>query len=218
MRRVLLASFAVLAVMVPGAHAAPTCNQLVDRANDVGWDDVDPGTGPVRFPSEGVLDLVSADVASDGTTVAAAVRVRDLGAMLEPLSPLGSGYLIRFTVGSARIQLDAWHAQDGDAFYATSVPTDDENSASAIIGTDLGPISGAFDVANDEIRMWLPKSQLPNPAAVHKGAPLKALAAWSQQYTGSNTVGSGLGGDMDFGSAYASSYTIGTPSCVPIGR
>jgi hypothetical protein len=196
---VCLTSAALLATALGGVGDAavkrptvrPVCNLLKDDPGDA-WLARQPNS--VAYPS---LDIVSADVASDGVTLSAAIRVKQL-TQSDNNAPAGREWDISFSSGNDRIGFTAVKKYDGEFFNVT----------------------GIFDYAKNEIRFKIPVKGL--KAKLTKGTILDRLDVTGSVLAGLPTAagfGSGpaIGGPVDQGtSAPTTRYTIGTPSCLKV--
>ena len=187
----------VLALTSLSAHAAtkkkkkpappkPVCNLITDPKGDV-------STG------DSSLDIVSADVATNATTITGVIRVAKL-ASPDVMAPEGMFFQINFT-GSA--------GQTGQHLDAQLLPTGNVFQGGA--GT------GVVDLAKSEIRISVPLSQWTAASTIVPGPPFHNFIVYADH--GNPVVAAPdtftAAGDT---ATSKSTYTPGTPSCVAVGK
>jgi hypothetical protein len=168
------------------------CNLVTDPGGD-SW--LSGHQDTVAYPS---LDIVSADVASDGVTLAAAIRVKQLTES-DSNAPGGRQWLINFTNGNNSVGLFATKSSQGEYF---------------------GEGTGQFDYAHNEVRIRIPLSKLPN-AKIVKGSVLRGFNVTTTLVVGLDPslnfgYGPTVGSPEDQASA-TSSYVVGKASCLKVG-
>lgn len=187
-----------------GAAPAAACNLVTDLKGD--------GTGFLftdedYLPNNPQLDLVSGDIASDGKTVTAVVRLDQL-ALTDSSSPTGRTYYANFTVGEAQLFLAA--ALDGAGaatFSGGFIETRRSN---------LGEATGVVDVAKKEVRISAPVTLFTEKAKIAKGTKILDLNLLAQRYVGHRSaVGVTPSADAAEG---GKTYTAGAKSCVVVGK
>jgi hypothetical protein len=201
---------------------AKVCRILRDPAGDAGATVPTPGE-PVRvLPGGATDDLLSADVASDGRTVTAVLRLADVVGT-DLVAPTGHGYSMSFRVrGSEREQfLQARTYATGTQFSYGYRYTD---AAGLTYVRVVGAARGTVDPARNEVRVHVPATVL--QGRVRKGSVLLDLHAstfrlWGQGVVGPRDV-QGVTVPLDgtattFDSGDADRYVVGTPSCVRPG-
>jgi hypothetical protein len=220
----LLAAAAVLvagagyASAAPQPAAKPVCNLIQDAKGDSG---ISPAPG-----ADGD-DIVSADIASDATTITAVLRVAALSAN-DPQAPLGRSYSVLFTApGSADLlYLSARAYPQGTKFIYGYQAVD---ATGVTTNYTLGEATGTLDTAKGEVHVSAPVKALADgaKAKLGPGAKLSALSATVDRIYGQGVVPSQnvgpqrvpLGGfTLQFDNAAGGSYLMGTPSCVAIGK
>jgi hypothetical protein len=181
----------------------PVCKLVADPAND---------SGPLAAQSQTAgydpsLDIVSADVASDGKNVTAVIRVKQLTAYTASApdagSPLGREWQFNLVINATHSYgLAAFDGPFGSNFTT-------------------GAKGGVFDYAHNEIRITQPLSAL--PFALPKGSVMNSLQATAYS-TLQLDPAAGFGNATilsleDTAAAKAGTkYLAGTPSCVKVGK
>lgn len=165
-RRLLTAATAVCAALSAGgvgvttaSAARPACHLVTDPAGDAtdaSLGDGIPGLPTGVAPNDDHLDILSADLESDGKTVKAVVRLKDVG--VDPTSPFVTRVFVTFRVGSHTAEFLALRMQAGDEFYFYG-----DGSG--------GRTEGTVDAARKEIRMSVP--------VVGSGVPVKRGTVFS---------------------------------------
>lgn len=200
----------------------PVCNLVVDDKGDAGVSGAVPG-------ADGD-DIISADIASDGTTLTGVIRTVGLAAV-DPQAPMGRSYFVEFTApGSADVLfLSARTYPTGTKFvygYSGVDPNTTVNTSYT-----LGEASGTVDLEKKEVRISAPVKGFVDgaKAKLGKGAKLGTLGAKVYRQGGQGLVPSQnaptgqripLGGfNLLFDDAVgATTYAIGHPSCVAVGK
>jgi hypothetical protein len=222
---------AAAAVLVGGAGYAsaapakpkpvkPVCNLVQDAKGDANISGAVPGTDGD--------DIVGGDIASDGTSITAVVRMAAIPAA-DPASPNGRSYIFDFSVPGSEsgLFLSARTHPTGTTFvfgYSGVDPTTTLNTSYS-----LGSATGVVDAAKGEVRVTAPIKGFVDGAkvAMANGTTLKGLGVRvfrqaSQTLVPSQQVGparaplSGLNVLLD--DAAGGSYVMGTPSCVAVGK
>lgn len=218
-RACLLASAVALTGVVAGtASAAPSCNLIVDAKGD---------DTAVATPSDASSDLVSGDVASDGTTLTAVIRTDKL-ANPNPRAPFGQSFFMVFSVKGAADPLfvSAGLYPTGNEFtfgYQGVDPTNGLNTSYS-----LGEGTGIVDLAKSEVRVHIPLAGFAERAKLAKGAKLSGLIAESRVLFGQRVVKSQSVGPspripaggvtLTVDTAEGKSYNLGDASCVAVGK
>jgi len=192
------------ALAAPGA--APVCNLFTDPKDD--------GTGFVLtdqnyLPNDPQLDIVSGDIASDGKTITAVLRLADLQ-MTDNNAPTGRTYYVNFGVGDVELNLSAALDSDGSATYAAGF----QDTASR---AGLGAATGVIDVAKKEVRIHAPLDIFKEKAALKPGGKIDYVEGLAQRYVGNRTAGRGVTPSAD-ATDPGKGYTLGAPSCVAVGK
>lgn len=168
------------------AKPRPLCNLIVDAPNDV-------ATGAKS------LDVVSADVVTDGRVVTGVIRIAKLAAPAsDPLSPTGGFFQLQFTYNGT-----------GHVLTAHVTP------AGEVYGPD-GKGTGKFDTAKNEVRIHVKPADLAGGPVFKPGALLTDFVVRTD--VGNPTVPVGTtfqaAGDTATGNK---PYPVGHPSCVRPG-
>lgn len=203
------------------AAAAPVCNLVADPKGDAKYNGVPGAAGD---------DIVSADVASDATTITGVLRLAGLSAS-DPNAPFGRGYFVLFSAPSSADQLfvSARTYPQGTKFVYGYQGVDPNSGINT--SYTLGDATGVVDTAKGEIRISAPVKGLVDgaKAKLASGVTLKALAATSYRIVGQGFVPSQspapgaprvpLGGFLlPFDDAAGGKYVMGAPSCVAVGK
>lgn len=214
-----------LATAAGAAQAAPVkkvCNLVNDGAGDTFAVRAQDGTpaGAVG-PQEAAFDIKTADIASNGKDITAAIRVAALGAATT--SPQGRGYAFDFLLptsemqGSLRAVFINGQAPYFEATYKDpSVP----NSPS----TFLALVKGAVDEKKGEIRITAPVSVFSELGPIKAGTlitPAGDAATSGRAVPPSPGVaGQPVATRYAFADVATDSkpYRVGTPSCVTPGK
>lgn len=192
--RTTLAVSAALALAAAGAAQAaprpkpkpPLCNLVTDPAADV-------ATGAKS------LDIVSADVATDGRIVTGVIRLAKAAAPgSDTSSPTGGFYQLQFTYNGTGHNLTAHVTPAGQVY-----------------GPD-GKGKGTFDVAKNEVRIHVKPSDLAGAPVFKPGALLTNFVVRTDVGNPTLPVGSTfhLAGDTASGNKV---YPVAHPSCVRPG-
>jgi len=225
-RAVLLASSlavvgcAGLAAAAP--KAKPVCNLITDAKGDAQYNGAVPG-------ADGD-DIVSADLATDATTVTGVVRVAALSTP-DPQAPLGRNYTVLFTAPkSGDLMFMSARTYPQGMKYVYGYQAVDPNTG---VNTNyaLGDATGAVDTTKGEIHISVPIKGFVDgaKAKLAPGAKLAGLSATVDRIVGQGFVPSQspapgaprvpLGGFLlPFDDAAGTSYIMGTPSCVAVGK
>lgn len=198
--RTALALTAVASVALAGgavaapAKAKPVCNLITDPSGDT--------IGPSN-----ALDIVSGDVASNGKTFTAVVRLAALSES-DLSSPTGIAWGMRFT--SPRSELPYYLL--ATKFQGSAV----EFTYGQVNGSrleELGVGTGVIDLAKKEVRVHAPVKAL----NLKPGTTITELTAQGRRATG-NPNAVTLYTNADTSSAdSAKPYTTNAPSCVKPG-
>jgi hypothetical protein len=225
-RAVLLATSLALVGCAGVASAAapkakPVCNLIQDAKGDATYNNVPGADGD---------DIVSADIASDGSTITSVLRASAIPAS-DPQAPLGRNYTVLFSApGSGDLlYLSARTYPQGTKFlfgYQAMDPNTGVNTNYA-----LGDATGVVDTAKGEVHVSVPVKAFVDgaKAKLGPGAKLSGLSATVDRIVGQGFVPSQspapgaprvpLGGFLlPFDDAAGGKYVMGTPSCVVVGK
>jgi hypothetical protein len=228
-RLALVPVLALVAVIAPGAHAAtkakvaPSCNTIADPKGDTFAVRSQDGAGAYG-PQEDGLDITSGDLASDGTTVTAVVRIAKLSRSIA-LSPTGITTGVEFLIGTSdtvvRLQAVLVSGQP-DRFEVTEIASDATPNTPS---TYVGEVKGVVDLAKNEVRISAPASLLAPYGPVKPG--VKLFPNDAQSATASRAVppitttpgqpASTRGPFADI-AAGGKPVVVGAPSCVVPGK
>jgi hypothetical protein len=228
-RAVLLAASLVLVGTAGYASAAPAkakaakpvCNLVADAKGDAAYNNVPGADGD---------DIVSADVASDATTITGVLRTAALTSP-DPQAPFGRGYFVLFSAPGSADQLfvSARTYPQGTTFVYGYQGVDPNTGVNT--SYTLGQATGVLDAAKSEVRISVPIKALVDgaKAKLAPGTKLSALTAQTYRIAGQGFVPSQspapgaprvpIGGVLlPFDDATGSSYVMSTPSCVVVGK
>ena len=220
--RIAVALAAAVCCIGAAAEAAPVkkvCNLVVDGTGDTFAARAQDGTAP--GPQDNAFDIKSADIASDGKFVTAAIRVASLSAA--QTSPQGRGFAFDFLLpssdmqGSLRAVLITGQAPYFEATYKDpSVP----NSPSTFIQT----VTGVVDEKKGEIRITAPVSAFSILGAIKKGTLISPAADAATSGRAVPPAPASAGQPITTRYVFADVATdskpfrVGTPSCVTPGK
>lgn len=210
--RVAVTGSLVLSSLVAGGAVAapakpkPVCNLFTDAKGD--------GTGLLLtdrdyLPNDPQLDILSGDVASDGKTITAVLRLADLQ-KTDANAPTGRTYYVNFGVGEVELNLSAAVDSDGSATYNAGY----QDTASR---AGLGAVTGVLDLAKKEVRIHAPLTIFKDKAVLKAAGRLDYVEGLAQRYIGNRTAGRGVTPSADTTES-GKSYTLGAPSCVVPGK
>jgi hypothetical protein len=197
----------------------PVCNLVQDPKGDAGADNVPGSDGD---------DIVSADIATDATTITGVVRLAALPSP-DPQAPLGRSYSVLFTApGSGDLLYLAARTYPQGTKYIYGYQAVDP-STTVTTNYTLGDATGSVDTAKGEVHISVPIKSFVDgaKAKLAKGAKLVGVSASSDRIYGQGFVPSQnvgpqrvpLGGvTLQFDDAQGGSYVMGTPSCVVVGK
>ena len=202
----LAASVVAGGAAVAAPKAKPACNLFTDQAGD--------GTGFLLtdqnyLPNDPQLDILSGDVASDGKRITAVLRLSALD-KTDSNAPTGRTYYVNFGIADVELNLSAAVDSDG----ATTFQAGYQDTASR---AGLGAVTGVLDTAKKEVRITAPLSIFAEKLPLKAGTKLEYVEGLAQRYVGNRTAGRGVTPSAD-ATDPGSSYTIGAPSCVAVGK
>lgn len=215
----LVVSAAALLLSAGAATAAPkpACEVVKDDKGDTFAVRAQDGAGAFG-PQEDALDIVSADLGSDGKTLTAVLRVAKL-ALTTGTAPNGISFRMQFT--HAGVAPDVNLYMDARASGGATVFSAGSRNVTANVSTKLGDVQGVFDVAKNEVRISAPLSLFKDV-----GGPIKAgtrlifneLDQTSARVVAVNPVaGTATAAFADVTTSTAA-YVVGDPTCVPVGK
>ena len=193
---VLLATSVVAGGAALAGPKAPVCNLVTDDVGD---------TASAPFPASNAIDIKSADVASDGTTLTAVLRVAKYTAN-ETETVYGKRYIVAFEgAGLKPMYLTALDYPVGVSYNFGEVT----ESATGPSYSSTGTATGAIDAAKGEIKISVKASDLAAASfgKLQKGGTLKGINAVTFRRVGNQLF------DGDDAST-SKKYTVGAPSCV----
>ena len=226
-RLALVPLVALGALVAPMAEAAPkakpSCMTITDPKGDtfaIRFQDAQGAYGP----QEDALDVVSGDLASDGKTVTAVVRIAKLSRAIN-LSPTGFTAGVDFRIGASDfvVRLQANLIRNApDRFEVAARPGDAlPNTPSTFVGT----VTGVVDEKKGEVRIHAPAAMLEPYGPIKPGVKLTPNDAESATVArGVPAITSTPGGPMSSRGPFADIAAagkfvlVGAPSCVVPGK
>lgn len=207
---VLAVAGSLFAVGGSQAATAAVCNLVVDPAGD------DGGNPPFNHTDS--LDILGADIASDGKIVTVVLRLAKAVAS-DSSTPTGRSYYLDFAVtgGTNKLSLGVTTTPTNTAFSPSYV---DGTLHRGIASTDT---TGVFDEAKKELRISAPASAWGTYGEIKKGTKISDIQALSYYFVGAYTpsqVGTAGGGSLQSGdnADTAKTYVAGAASCVALGK
>ena len=192
-----LATSLVAAGSALAAPAKPACELIKDAAGD----------GAVLAPADD-FDILTADVASNGKTITAVLRLAGDPTATNPQALGGKNYYVSFTSGGSQPQfLSASVDPVTGVTYATGFEEDVNGVGNKT--SDTTAAKGSID--GNVITISAPLSAFAARTSVKPGKKLTDLTAEVFALIGTSATGGALALDDD---ATGGSYTTGTPSCV----
>ena len=176
---------------------APVCNLVTDDAGDTAY---------LALPASDTLDILSADVASDGTKLTAVLRVKKYTPN-ETATIYGKRFIVAFEgAGLKPMYLTLLDSPVEQVFNFGSTSTD---AAGRTTYTSDGDATGAVDAAAGTITITTTAADLDAAGygKLTKGKQLSNINAVTFRRVGTSL----LPGDDAVSSK---KYTVGTPSCV----
>lgn len=191
-----------VAGLAGAATPKPICNLLKDDKGDGTANIVADGT-----PSDPAWDILSADIATDGSKLTTVIRVDRL-ATSAPTSPGGVQWRFNFTVGDASlytsVRADTLLGVTGSYGYVDT------------ISETLGEATPVLDTKKNEVRITVPLGGFSQVASIKRaGTSLGGLEATAGRFYNLGAVTASEPSDSADG---ASSYVTGTRSCVAVGK
>lgn len=219
---VALASAGVTATeAAPPKKPAPVCNLVTDDKNDTFLVRAQDSTATRGTPYDASFDIISADIASDGKVVTAAIRVASIGGA--QTSPQGRGFAFDFLLPTSELQASLRAVLiNGQAPYYEATIKDPSvpNSPS----TFLAKATGVIDEKKKEIRITAPVSVFSQLGPMTKNTlvtPAGDAATSGRAVPPSPGVaGQPVASRYVFADVATTSkpYRVGTASCVTPGK
>lgn len=192
----------------PKPKPKPVCNVVTDEKDDTFLLRSQDGTQP--GPQENGLDLVSADLASDGKTITAAVRVVDIDAAV-PTSPGGRGFDINFAGPANAAELFVRAVVSATGAVTTEAGNRGETVGVTRLSTVLASGTGVLDVAKNEVRFSFPVSVFTPAGGFKVGDSLSFGEITTGRVAGPRAVFADV-------AVPGTLYKVGTPSCLAVGK
>jgi len=181
-RLAVAAALGASALVTVQAGAAPKlpCKLVTDASGDsfsVGSEDLDPvpASTPGAGPTSNVLDITSADVATDKKRITGVVRVVKLAASDPTFSPTGLAWRVNFTADGQAFSLIAQSDPTGALTYQASYRDKTTGGGNLY----AGGVTGILDVAKSEIRMTAELGLFAAQATIKPGTKITEVGAGS---------------------------------------
>jgi hypothetical protein len=151
------------------------------------------GTNGLATPSSDAnLDILTADVATNATTITAVIRLAGL-TKDDNMAPTGRQYALQFQVGNRAAVIDAVLDPTGTTYYG-------------------GDGRGVVDYKYKQVRISVPLTKL--DVTIRPGTALKNVSATTFRVGAQGSVALGIAD----GASTTKTYVAGTPTCVKVGR
>lgn len=208
------------------ADAGPACEILKDASGDAGYGPLT--TGPKVIPGDPSDDIISGDIASDGKTVTAVIRLAKVEAT-NSVAPMGHAWYFDFTAPGATSGLFLGVRTYGDTLGGVQWVAGYNGTTAGVLSTSfpLAEPKGILDTAKNEIRITAPVTAFTEAdAKFDKGSKLNTFAIRSFRNTGQGVVPSqntpagvrvplgGVSHRFDSTDETAATATVGAESCV----
>ncbi len=202
----------------------PVCNLITDApGNGYVFNAGSVDTALNAIPGQGqddALDILSADVATNSTTLTTVIRVKK-AVTSSSNSPTGLQWQFSFNVGSTNIQTSVTSDPAGGVEGLWAYAATGSNS----IG---GPMTAVIDTVKNEIRASVPLADLSKQVTIKPGVRLDTLAASSSGVIvvpdqksdpvfGGKTPIATLNTPAGQSASSTKTYVAGLPSCVTVG-
>lgn len=189
------------------AALKPVCNLLTDAKGDATG-----GTGAANDP---VMDIISADVASNAKKITAVLRVQKLAATSVNY-PLGISWRVSFTIADTNYTMSALSDRSGVASQTSySDPTTGQGTIAR------APTTAVLDTAKNEVRITASVVAFGDRVNVKPGTAVTALSATTVGIF-QLPVNPVVNGNLRYATADTatggSDYKAGTASCVVVGK
>jgi hypothetical protein len=218
--RIALVGAAAVSLLAAGsALAAPkaSCNLIEDEKGDTFAIRTQDSFGAYG-PQENALDIVSGDLASDGTVLTAVLRVEKL-ALSTATAPNGISFRVQFAHDG--LDEDTVLYVDARASGGSTVFTAGSRNATTNVSTKLADATGVFDEGKNEVRIHAPLkvfAGLGGGITTSTRLTLADLDQTSSRFVGTNPVtGAGTAVFADV-TRSDKTYKVGSPSCVVPGK
>lgn len=189
----------------PAPKPKPMCKQVIDDAGD----EYAVRNAADQKVADDALDVLSADVATNATTMTIVIRLKKLAAF-PSTSPVGGTYQMTFNVGDEATLYYALVSAGPNGLYS-EFGTREALPAVTSVPTIIGTPTPVLDLGKSEVRMSFPLS-LFGPVKLVKN---KTKIAPVETTAGRGNRGRGLFADDAVG---GKNYVVGTPSCVVVGK
>jgi len=193
----------VMAAGVVSAAPRPVCNLVVDSAGDAVLDG--------RPHDDANLDILGADVASDGKRITAVLRLGGVDA-IDPKAPFGRSVYLHFTTPGTKLPMYLSAGTDPalGMLYDFGTVVGTGYTSNNLTGTAIGSI----DAAKKTITISAP-ADLGKLMAPGKSKKLQSFQVRSTLLVGAARAG--LVFDADDAKS-KTTYVTGTPSCVAVAK
>lgn len=216
-RRALAAALALSVAGAGGALAAPkpkpkpkpVCNVATDAKGDTFAVRVQDTQGGPYGPQDDGLDIVSADLASDGKVLTGVVRVAALATTTT--SPGGRGFDINISTPRSPVEVYLRASVPATGAATAEAGTREALPAVTSVSTPLGSGTVVVDAAKNEVRFSFPTSLFDSIGGIKVGDTL----AFGEITTGRTVGPRSVFADV---AVPGTAYKVGTPTCVPLGK
>ncbi|HVE63329.1 MAG TPA: hypothetical protein VNB94_05965 [Mycobacteriales bacterium] len=203
-----LGSALVLALTTPVVATAapgPACQSTKDDKGDV----YALRNAADQKTPDPALDLVSADVASNASTLTAVIRVDKLGS--PSTAPSGVNYSLTFNVSGSELLYYA-SATRGPAMTGFDFGSRENLPAVTSVSTSRGVPAGTFDEGTSEVRISVPLTMFGDSVKFVLGkTKVSVVEVFSSR-------GAAHRGPFADDAAGGKSYVHGTKNCVVVGK
>ena len=179
----------LVAQAAPVTTTKPPCYLVKDAKGDANRVGTNGLTTPQSDPN---MDILSADVATNATTITGVIRLAGLS-MDDDMAPTGRQYALQFQVGNRATVIDVVIDPTGVTYYG-------------------GKGRGVVDIKHKQVRVSVPLTRL--DVKIRPGTPLKNLAANTFRVGPQDSFVLGIAD----GASTTKSYVAGVTTCVKVGR
>lgn len=204
------------ALGAPSYAAGPSCRLFEDPKGDTFAVRSQDSAGAYG-PQEDSLDIVSGDLASDGTTLSAVIRVNKL-AKSASTSPAGLSFRVQFVAPATATDENLWLSArigTGEPVFSAGY-----RAITANLSTKLVDVKGVFDYAANEVRIWAPLSTFEPRGKIKTGDKLSIadLDQTASRFVAVNPATSSDTAAFADVSRGDKTYKVGDKTCAPVGK
>jgi hypothetical protein len=202
------ASLMVLAAPSSSASTPPACRIVTDPADDASL----ISRNPVVTPSDGALDVVSADIAAGPRNITAVVRVTHLGTAVEA-GPRLDQWMVWFTFRGQGFAAVALRGIDGSQFSLYG-DFPEQSHLPAPGSMERQRVTGSLDSATNEIRIVFPRDLLRRTRGGDQISNITVDSLTGAGSVATQSTASGVGVTVDRTWQPGPTTSIGEQSCV----